>query len=104
MYKEIYQLATRIPKRDRYGIHAQIENMCLEMITLSIESSLTPKQNKVQPLETLRTKTEVIKQLIRIANEVNVYTDKTYMVLQERLQEISKMTNGWLKYVKQNPA
>jgi len=73
------------------------------MFALAIESSFVSRVKKKESLYTLRTKIEIAKQLIRIANEISVYTDKTYISLQEKLQEISKMTVGWLKYVTQNP-
>ena len=73
------------------------------MLELGIEASLLPKQRKALVLKKLRVKMEIMKQMIRLANELKIYSDSVYLSLQEKLQEISKMTNGWLKYLKQNP-
>ena len=32
--------------------------------------------------------------------EINIISDKKYIELESQLQEISKMINGWIKYVR----
>ena len=45
------------------------------------------------------TKIELLKRLIRIAGELNIIQNNKYLELESDLQEISKMTNGWIKYL-----
>ena len=99
-YKQIYLIGPKIPKRDRYGIYLKIENICLETINLLITASLETKNNKLPILNSVRIKIEVLKRLIRIIHEFNVIGNKKYINLELDLQEISKMTNGWIKYLK----
>lgn len=99
-YKQIYLISHKIPKRDRYGIYSRIENVCLETINLLIAASLETRNNKLSILNSARIKIEVLKRLIRIAYEFNVIGNKKYIDLELDLQEISKMTNGWIKYLK----
>ncbi len=47
----------------------------------------------------LRVKIETLKQLVRLQNELTIISDKTYLALQNQLQEISKMATGWQKYL-----
>lgn len=98
-YKKIYALGAKIPKRDRFGIHLKIENICLEIIELSIAASFAEKQNKRRFLEMARIKIEILKRLARLASELSVISQKDYLQTEISLQEISKMTNGWIKYL-----
>jgi len=99
-YKKIYLTSPKIPKKDRFGIYLKIENICLEIINLVITASLENKSNKLPILNSARIKIEVLKRLIRIVYELKIIEGKIYISLESDLQEISKMTNGWIKYLK----
>jgi len=100
-YKKIYLISPKIPKKDRFGIYLKIENLCLEIMDLVIAASLETKNNKPPILNSTRIKIEVLKRLIRTTNELNIIENKSYINLELDLQEISKMTNGWIKYLRQ---
>lgn len=89
-----------MPKQDRFGLWEKIENLVLEILMALIEAGWTPRQQKLPWLETARLKVETAKHLIRIANECKIIEDTLYLELQNQLQEISKMANGWLRYTK----
>ena len=95
---KIYQIGSKIPKRDKLGIYSRIENLCVEIFTLAIEAALTRKIEKIPIIKTLHIKVEVLKHLVRICAELRVVEEKTYINLQIDLQEISKMATKWLKY------
>lgn len=99
MYKKIYLNSSKIPKRDRFGIYLKIENLCLECVILTITAALETKDNKLPTLKSVRIKIEVLKNLIRMIYELNIINYKKYIDLEFDLQEISKMTNGWIKYL-----
>lgn len=92
-------MGNQIGKRERFGIYLKIENICLEILSLVIEASFLPKSDKRKPLEKVRIKVEILKQLIRLCQEQDIIEEKKYFSLQEKLQEISKMIAGWIKYV-----
>jgi len=71
----------------------------LEVINLTILASLENKTNKILPLNSARIKIEILKRLFRITNELNILETKRYIDIELSLQEISKMTNGWIKYL-----
>jgi len=55
-------------------------------------------------VEKLKTEIEMAKQLVRMETETHVIPDTCYLLWQEKLQEISRMTAGWIKYLqKQEP-
>jgi len=95
-------LSPKLPKKDRFGIYSKIENLCLEIIILAITAAFETKNNKFPILNSARIKIEVLKRLLRIASELKIVQDKIYLALEIDLQEISKMTNGWIKYLAGN--
>jgi hypothetical protein len=99
LYKIIYSLAGKIPKRDRFGLHAKVEGVCLMILELSIAAAFDPKDRKLISLRSVRTQIEILKRFIRIENDLEIINEKMYIDLEKRLQEISKMTNGWIKYL-----
>ncbi|GBE16420.1 hypothetical protein BMS3Abin15_00236 [bacterium BMS3Abin15] len=99
-YKKTYLISPRLSKRDRFGIFSKIENICLEIINLSITASLEAKVNKFPFLNSARIKIEMLKRFFRIAYELDIINQKLYIELELDLQEISKMVNGWIKYLR----
>jgi hypothetical protein len=99
-YKKIYLISLKIPKRDRFGIWLKIENICLEIIDCIIAASFENKIAKLPLLNSARIKTEILKKLIRIPYELNILEKRKYLNIEFELQEISKMVNGWIKYLK----
>ena len=100
-YRQIYYLSGKIDKRDKFGIWLKIENSCLETLRLIIKASLTSKIDKLPLLDSARTEIEVVKRLLTITHELKIIQTKNYLQLESDLQEISKMTNGWIKYLQQ---
>lgn len=86
-------------KGDKLGIRAKTEQSCLLSLRLSIEAALTEKNKKFPLVEKLQIEIEVIKQFIRLEMEIKIIENKIYLLWQEKLQEISRMTSGWIKYL-----
>ncbi|OHA18086.1 MAG: hypothetical protein A2836_01700 [Candidatus Taylorbacteria bacterium RIFCSPHIGHO2_01_FULL_45_63] len=103
LYKNIYRLGTKIPKRDKLGIHSLFETICLTLMILAIESTFTRGVAKKPMLEKLRVKTEIAKQLLRTEYELSIITDTLYLDYVSQLVEISKMTTGWIQSLPQKP-
>ncbi|MFH1473231.1 MAG: four helix bundle protein [bacterium] len=102
MYREIYSLSNKIPKRDKLGLHGIIEQTCIRMLSLSIESSLTKKADKWEIIRKIRIYVETLKYLIRTEFELNIIKREQYLSLEEKLQEISKEAVGWERYANKN--
>lgn len=72
-------------------------------MTSIIKASLAPKTEKSELLKEVRTNLEVLKHLVRTEYELKIITEKQYISAESQLIETSKMTNGWIKYLTQNP-
>ena len=99
LYKKFYILSSKSSKRDKLGIYLRIENICLDVFHNVVVAAFSSKELKLQALNSVRVKIEVLKRLLRVAHELNIVQKNKYIELELDLQEISKMTNGWIKYL-----
>ena len=100
-YKQIYSLSRRIDKRNKFGIWLKTENSCLEILRLIIKASFAGRPSRLPLLDSSRTEIEVLKRLLTVAHELGVIQSNNYLPLECDLQEISKMTSGWIRYITQ---
>ena len=78
----------------------KIDTLILEVLEISLQSAYSAKDKKLKLLEMADTKTNLLKTLIRLANEIHALNDKKYLLLQEKLQEIGRMIGGWIKSIR----
>lgn len=71
------------------------------MLSLAIEAAFRAPNQKLPVLESLRVKTEVLKNLIRTEEEIGIIELKIYVRTSEKAVEISKMINGWITFITQ---
>ncbi len=87
------------PKSEKYSLGQKIENTILEILEFSLQAASASKQEKTALLKTTDIKLNLLKILIRLANEIKAIDNKKYLILQEKLQEIGKMIGGWMRYL-----
>jgi len=98
LHKQLYTIGQKLPKRDKLGIHALVEALCIEILALAVKGAFQSRQIKLGTLELLRVKIEVLKHLVRTEYELGVTQEQTYLRFAEQLVGISKETNGWIGY------
>ncbi len=77
----------------------RVELISLELIQLIITASLESKLEKLPTLQKARIDIELLKRLFTIIRDLNIIAESKYIKLESELQEISMMTNGWIKYL-----
>lgn len=77
-----------------------MDNLTLEIFELISQIPLYPKEQKMEILIKMSSKIDLLKILLRLANVNKSLSTKSYLSLQESLQEIGKMAGGWLRYFK----
>ena len=75
----------------------RVENYTLAALECAAEAAFLPKNQKLTVLLDLRRNIEITKRLVRVAGELQIIKPAKYIELSADLQEISKMTNGWIK-------
>lgn len=103
IYKNIYKIGNSLSKRDKLGIHKHIEEISLLLFDNILEAVFSHKTEKIKSLEKARMLIEKLKNLIRLEYEEKILSQKQYIQTESLLVECSKMINGWIKYLTQNP-
>jgi hypothetical protein len=89
-----------LPKSDKLGAHAHCQQMTGEILRKLVTAEFSPANKKLEILEDARVLLEVLKHFIRIEYELKIINEKTYIRVEMLIVEISKMANGWIKYIK----
>lgn len=99
MYATAYQIGTTLSKRDKLGIHSEIEKIILAVLQLTTRACFCAKiqkEQKINYLKEIRISLEVLKQFIRTEYELHIITEKTYLMFVAVIIASSKETNNWL--------
>lgn len=76
----------------------KIENSILEAVEILILANQSSKYEKEKVLLKANSKIELLKILFRISLNCQILDGKQYLEMESRLQEIGRMTQGWIKY------
>lgn len=98
IYEVAHKLIFSFPKHERYSLGEKIENSILESIETLIMANQVSKYEKEKILIKANSKIELLKILFRIALNCQIIEVKEYLETENKLQEIGKMTQGWIKY------
>jgi hypothetical protein len=99
LYKLLHSYHARVPKSERYTLWQKCENTTLALLEALIETSHRKGEERIQCLYAISNKLDLLKVLIRLAKETRTIDDKQYLAIQAFIQEIGKMTGGWIKSV-----
>jgi len=98
VYEITHRLIFKFPKHERYTLGEKIENSILEAMEFYILANQASKYEKEKILLKSNSKVELLKILFRISLNCEIIKSKEYLEMENRLQEIGKMTQGWIKY------
>jgi len=93
-----HKLIFTFPKHERYSLGEKIEKSILESIETLILANQASKYEKEKILLKANVKIELLKILFRISLNCQIIDSKKYLEMEQRLQEIGKMTQGWIRY------
>jgi len=98
VYEMTHKLIFTFPKHERYSLGEKIEKSILESIETLILANQASKYEKEKILLKANVKIELLKILFRISLNCQIIDSKKYLEMEQRLQEIGKMTQGWIRY------
>jgi len=99
-YRELYLATEKMPKKDKYTLGEKMSKTSLDIMELLIIASSASKEEKMSILARADAKLELLKMLVRLAEEIKSISTKKYLNLQEKLQEIGRMLGGWIRSLK----
>lgn len=98
-YKLYYGLSDHLPKKSKVILGKKIEETVLELLVI-ISKTANLKGDKTKSLLEASEKIDLLKILFRLTYEIKAIDQKKYLLLEEKLQEIGRMTGGWLRSLK----
>ena len=100
IYEVTHKLIFKFPKHERYSLGEKIENSLLEAMEIFILANQSSKYEREKTLIKANSKIELLKILFRISLNCQMVDGKEYLMLENKLQEAGRMTQGWIKYTR----
>lgn len=98
-YRELYLIIEKMPKKDKYALGQKLDKTTLDFLELLVVAS-NNKDEKLVYLNKGSSKLDVLKILLRLAEEIKAVPTTKYLSLELKLQEIGKMLGGWIRSTK----
>jgi hypothetical protein len=101
LVKKLYELRSSVPRQDRYALWQRCENLLLEILEGILLAGSLRKGQKLEPLEKVSIKLNVLRIFLRLAKDVKVIDLKKYAQIEEIVDEVGRMLGGWIKSEKE---
>lgn len=106
LYLKLYQLnkylhraVNNFPKHWKYTLGESILKLNWKCIDLLIEANILSGREKYPKVLALSTAFDCLKTRLRMAQEINLISEKQYIHIQSsHVREIGEMVGGWLKW------
>ena len=99
LYKGLHVMIKKYPKGDRYSLGEKTQTEILELIEAITKAGHAKKEWKVPQIEQAIIKLELLKVFIRLGYDTKCLSERQYLAIQERVQEIGRMLGGWKKSI-----
>ncbi len=97
LYKTFYGYLPSLPKKDRYTFGERCEIVLLDILEAVVLASNMPKSEKLPVLKQGSLKVDLLKVLFKLGQDLHIFENKQYSILEAQLDEIGKMFGGWIK-------
>jgi hypothetical protein len=94
----------KFPKRDQYTIGKRVEDLLLDMVSLTMLARAKSGRSQLLILEKIDVHVQEFYVLLRIAEKTQSLPTTGYADLSERMIEIGKILGGWIKNAKTVPS
>ncbi len=98
---EIYRVTKQFPKEEIYGLTSQMRRASISVAANIAEGSARQHRKEyIQFLYLAQSSLTELGYYIHLARRLNYIKEETYKQLDKRHQEIGKMLNGFIKWLK----
>ena len=104
LYRTFHGYRGGVAKQDRYTLWLRTENLILEVLEGILIAGQLSKGQKLQPLENVSVKLNLLRVFLRLAKDTKSLDLKKYTNLEMIVDEMGKMLGGWIKSVKGHPS
>jgi hypothetical protein len=100
LLKMMIPVIGKFPRDQKFLIGDRIQNQLADILELLIEAYYGPKTERKAILTSVNIKLEKLRFFLRLCYELGYFSSKQYKHLLEHIQELGRMTGGWLKSLK----
>ncbi len=91
--------AKKFPKSDRYTIAHKVSDSLLELLTVIMRAQYLSREQARFQLIQVSPRLDEVKILIRLSARLRIIPEKTYLDLEEELDEVGRMLGGWIRSI-----
>ncbi len=100
LLKAAVPLVNRLPRNQKFTFGDRLQNHLSDLLEDLIEAVFRPPAEKKPILHGVNLRLEKIRFLFRLGHDLGLYDQKTYLDFVRRVDEIGRMTGGWIKSLK----
>jgi hypothetical protein len=87
----------RVPRNFKFTFSDRVINLLADLLERIIEAYYAPRQERKVLLQKVNIKIEIIRHFFRLGFEWGLYSSTQLKEFSTRLDEIGRMTGGWIK-------
>jgi four helix bundle protein len=100
LLKAIIPVLNKFPRSQKFTIADRIQNQISDLLELYIEAYYQPSSTKLPLLTKANIILEKLRHYIRLCYDLGLIHSNKYQEFAEKLNEIGRMTGGWIKSLK----
>lgn len=97
LLKECIPILNRLPRSQKFTFGDRVQNRISDLLETYIEAYYAARKDKLPLLKKANLHLEILRHYLRLGFDLGLYPSSTYTHLTKKLQEIGKMTGGWIK-------
>ena len=98
LLKNVIPVLNRFPRSQKFVLGDRIQNQLSELLEVYIRAYYNSNNaTKRTSLADANIRLEILRHYFRLAYDLGLYPSTKYQYFAEKLQEIGRMTGGWLK-------
>ena len=98
LYKLIDTYSLYIPKAKRFTLWNRCENASLAVLEGIIAAGHYSGSKQLEILRSLSIQLDMLKIFVRLSHETRCIDKEVYLEIETKIQEIGRMTGGWIKF------
>ena len=100
LLKHSIPVLNKFPRSQKFTLADRIQNSLSELLEEIIRAYYSPVSTKKEMLQQVNIRLEILRHYFRLCYDLGLYSSLKYKGFAERLDEIGRMTGGWLRSLK----
>ena len=100
LLKDTIPVLNKFPRSQKFTLGDRIQNQLSDLLELYIRAYYQPAAEKRSILKQANISLEILRHYFRLGYDLGLYSSTKYRHFASRLNEIGRMTGGWIKSLK----